>query len=97
MKRRNFIKVTGSLTALLIGGLVFRVENHISTQAKPSENDVFSAIDESIKVNFGSGFQLKSYKKEAGKVISEIEHLENHYLVVSTDLHEWSIISSSIT
>ena len=97
MNRRHFIKTTGAALALLVSGLFFDGVRDAGTMLPVSEDEAFGVVERSIKASFGSGFRLLSYKNQGQNTFAEIEHLENHSMIASTDLVEWVMISSDIS
>lgn len=93
MDRRNFIKSVGVTSGSLCIGPVLAS----STKSYPAtvQVDRSSAIHESIQANFGSGFELLNYVEANNHIHANIKDRENHYLVISSDLADWQIYSST--
>jgi hypothetical protein len=52
-------------------------------------------LDRSIRANFGSGFQVLSFRKKGDITHALIEHLENRYSVTSSNMQDWNIVKST--
>ena len=97
INRRKFIKASGVISAVAIHGTFYTfaaTDLESMTKAAPATQ---ASIEESIKANFGSGFQVLEHYKDGGITRAKIEHLENLYLVQSSDLLTWEINSSSVS
>ena len=95
-RRRFLITVGAASSALLLSRYAATtVEPNGALKAMNVEN--FAALENSIKANFGSGFRVVAQTFERDRVVVKIEHLENHYVVASSDLSDWQILHSSIS
>ncbi len=92
-KRRDLVKLCGAASvAFNVGpaGAVLR-ERKLSS----SIDDL--KLEKSIKAGFGGGFSMHSYVQSNGYTYADIGHRGNRYLVASTDLLDWKIMSSSMS
>lgn len=96
VKRREFVKLSGTASALLISGSVSAglLNNKKDSALNPEQ---LQALEKTIKANFGDGFSIKASTQENGKTFAKIEHLENYYIVCSNDQLHWKIVSSDIS
>jgi len=91
--RRGFLRTAGAVSTLFVLSPAFSI-----TPVDQSEWTEVSdqEVEESIKVNFGSGFQVLSYQqKSSDTFIARVEHLQNEYSVVSEGLTHWQIVEST--
>lgn len=89
--RRTFIKIAGAASTILLSGLSSHATAH---SAEPPRLEK-GAIEKSIKANFGPGFQILTVNQEIDRTIATIEHLENRYIVSSSNLFDWQILHSN--
>lgn len=96
ISRRHFVKAGGIASAVVAIPGALQVFGPLNTSGyqSPVERAV---IEDSIKANFGAGFQVFAQHQKAGLVQARIEHLENQYLVQSSNLRDWTILSSSVS
>jgi hypothetical protein len=99
--RRIFLKTAAASTLLLTSASVLSasVESETFTAGTQlnSRDKLLDTIEDSIQANFGSGFGVLSYSQKQGETYAQIEHLENYYKVVSTDLSDWKILHCSVS
>ena len=102
--RRAFLKTAATSTLLLssasaLSQSVDLANNSVLTvnREATSAAHLFDTITDSIQANFGSGFGVLSYSQKQGDTYVQIEHLENYYTVVSSDLSDWKILQSSVS
>jgi len=93
--RRRFLRNAVAVPSLfLVAPLASATNNDLSK----SNNTHLTAqdVEESIKVHFGSMFEVLSFEQDlSAKTTVKIEHLENQFVVISDDLSNWKIISST--
>lgn len=96
INRRSFLKNTTNMSILFLSGTiaasVFDVQ---AGQVEFSVDDAFD-IEKSIKAHFGSGFRVLTQSQKGERTLAEIEHLGNRYSVMSSNLLDWQILSSTI-
>jgi len=93
--RRKFLRTSMAVPSLFLVAPLTSGANQKSTKNHTSPLSI-DEIEESIKVHFGSMFQLNSVHQDNDKkVTARIEHLENQYVVISDDLSNWKIIDST--
>ena len=99
INRRAFLKTAAACTLLLTSASALSKSDGTSTQNSQttSKDYLFDTIQDSIQAHFGSGFGVLSYSQNQGETYAQIEHLENYYEVVSTDLSDWKILHSSVS
>ena len=96
INRRQFVKSAGAVSAVALLGLD-KVANAVNVDDDALlVNSVLKNITRSIHANFGSGFNVLAHSDYKGKTLAKIEHLENQFVVVSADLSEWEVLSSSV-
>ena len=89
-----FLKCSGVATVFLAGEVAGgHVKNSYFSSVVPGFSH--DEIELSVKANFGSGFVLNFYEVSNNNIIAQVEHIENRYLVRSSDLSEWDIFCSS--
>lgn len=95
VNRRKFLRATIAVPSLfLVAPLASGANNQFSRIKNTSLT--IQEIEESIKVNFGSMFQVLSFQQGLNeRTTAQIEHLENKFLVISDDLTNWKIIDST--
>ena len=97
VNRRFFLKTVGKISAIVSASL-FTPTLFASSQGSGSvanRNQSIGALEKSIRANFGSGFRVLSSQTVDGQNQAVIEHLENRYSVVSTNMQDWQILSST--
>lgn len=99
INRRAFLKTAAAYTLLLtsVSALSKSDDTSIEDSQVNSVDHLFDTIQDSIQAHFGSGFGVLSYSQKQGETYAKIEHLENYYDVVSTDLSDWKILHSSVS
>jgi hypothetical protein len=95
IKRRDFIAVSGTALALLLASLP-NVMRHDKADGVGNPVNSAAHIEKSIKANFGAGFCVRAQTQRMDSVYAEIEHAGNRYIVVSSDLVDWNIVSSDL-
>ena len=88
MDRRAFIVNTASAAILSM---------NVKFAFAQSKHKIPHQLEKTIKAEFGSGFQVLSHQIEKNNSYAVIEHLENRYLITSTDSDAWTIVSSNIS
>lgn len=99
INRRAFLKAAAAYTLLLTSASALSKSDDTSIEGSQvtSVDHLFDTIQDSIQASFGSGFGVLSYSQKQGETYAQIEHLENYYDVVSTDLSDWKILHSSVS
>jgi len=93
--RRKFLRTAAAVPSLFLLAPLTSGAN-----AEPTRRNhtllTIQDVEESIKVHFGSMFQVLSFQQDLNeKTTARIEHLENQFLVISDDLSHWKIIDST--
>lgn len=93
--RRQFIKITGTVSLSLLGGASIASAKATSRDQSISQDNAYTELETSIHAHFGPGFRIIEYTLNDANIIVKIEHIENYYWVKTPDLYEWEILSSS--
>lgn len=93
--RRRFIQVASLSSVLVSSGMTSWALGQESSIATLAEHDL-SALNNSIKASFGSGFEIVSHQFNDQHTMLEIEHLENRYWVSSSNLSDWQIVQAPV-
>lgn len=93
MNRRDIIKVSGVASVVAVTH-AFNAKKTLNI-----DTDIIAqgTIEESIKANFGTGFKVVEQYHIGDVVCAKIEHLENIYLVQSSNTSEWETLYSSVS
>jgi hypothetical protein len=97
VNRRFFLKTAGKISAIVSASL-FTPALFARSQgsgAVANSNQSIDALEKSIQANFGSGFRVLSSRTVGQQKQAVIEHLENRYSVVSTNMQDWQILNST--
>jgi len=92
-KRRVIVKVLGATPVIPVIGCV-RAGQREGAALFPTD---VAELEKSIKAGFGGSFLVNAHLQSNGLTYANIEHRGNRYLVTSTDLIDWKIVSSSIS
>ncbi len=88
------------MSVLLLGGTIAAraaaTAFELQAEQVTSSVDPVLAVEKSIKAHFGAGFRVLSQTRKGDQILAEIEHLGNRYGVVSSNLLNWQILSSTI-
>ena len=95
MDRRNFIKVVGVASASWYCNPILASHTQSSTSTVLFNKYSIDNIQDAIHANFGSDFELLDYVAAGDSIHANIKNRENHYIVVSDDLADWQIHSST--
>ncbi len=95
MDRRTFIKAICVVSTGLYcySGLASNTQSYQSTVLVSTHTS--DEIQEAIHAHFGSGFALLDYVEVGNNIHANIEDRENQYIVISCDLVEWEIHSTT--
>ena len=93
IKRRDFVKgCAAAAGVLLLPGMAHALKGENAHGAAAAGAD--SRIEKSIKAGFGGGFSVRSHTQSNGLTYANIEHFNTRYVVSSTNLLDWKIVSA---
>ncbi|MFZ7092540.1 hypothetical protein [Primorskyibacter sp. 2E233] len=95
MDRRQFI-ITASVASGALPGVLPAGSCEGQQFAKATLSpEYLGQVANAVRVNFGPGFRVISAKPQTRKLAAVIENRGNRFLVVSTDLKRWEIVTST--
>ena len=97
INRRKFVKASGSIPTAAIPGTMSQWVS-VNANAAPNQNPAYQTdIEESIRAHFGPGFKVIEVFQSQEALSAKIEHLDNQYLVETSDMVQWHICGTSLS
>jgi len=88
--------MTGTSVAASLAGAGQPVSQYPEQQTTRFSEVEYARLLRSVQAGFGSGFKIIRVIDSTSDIRLEIEHLQNRYIVVSSDRVHWDIATSSI-